>query len=118
VITKEFAEHFAREWIDAWNSHEMDRILAHYSDPFEMSSPFIIKVMNEPSGTLKGKQVIAAYWKKALQLYPDLRFELISTLAGVNSITLYYKGVSGFAAEVFHFDSGKKVVRTEAHYVL
>ena len=36
---------------------------------------------------------------------PSLDFELITILFGVNSITLYYKGVRGFAAEVFISDS-------------
>jgi hypothetical protein len=56
-----------------------------------MSSPVIIQVVGEPSGTLKGKDAVGAYWAKALQLIPDLRFELLSTLIGVNSVTLYYK---------------------------
>src|SRR2546428_9609935 len=55
MIDKKFAEHFARDWIDSWNSHDLDRILAHYSDQFEMSSPVIIQIAGEPSGTLNGK---------------------------------------------------------------
>jgi hypothetical protein len=81
-----------------------------------MSSPVIIQVVGEPSGTLKGKDADGAYWAKALQLMPDLRFELLSTLIGVNSITLYYKGGRGLAAEVFHFGPDKKVVRAYAYY--
>lgn len=94
--------HFAHDWIDSWNSHELDPILSHYSDQFEMSSPVIIQVAGEPSGTLKGKEAVGAYWAKALSLIPDLRFELLSTLIGVNSIVLYYKGAGGrLDAEVF-----------------
>jgi hypothetical protein len=117
MIDKRFAEQFASDWIDSWNSHDLDRILSHYSDQFEMSSPVIIQVAGEPSGTLKGKNAVGAYWAKALQLIPDLRFELLSILIGVNSITLYYKGARGrLAAEVFHFGPDKKVVRAYAHY--
>ena len=117
MIDKSFAEHYAHDWIDSWNSHDLDRILAHYSDEFEMSSPVIIQVAGEPSGTLKGKAAVGAYWKKALHLIPDLRFELLSTLIGVNSVALYYKGARGrLAAEVFHFGPDKKVVRAYAHY--
>lgn len=53
----------------------------------------------------------------ALQLIPDLHFELISALAGVGSITLHYNGARGrLAAEVFHFGPGKQVVKAFAHY--
>jgi len=112
-----FAEHFANDWINSWNSHDLQRILSHYAEDFEMSSPVIIQLANEPSGTLRGKTAVGDYWTKALQLIPDLHFELITTLVGVNSITLYYQGARGrLAAEVFHFNQDQKVTKAFAHY--
>jgi len=116
MIDKAFADRFAADWVDAWNSRDLDRVLSHYSDDFEMSSPVIIQVAGEASGTLKGKDAVGAYWAKALQLMPALQFEPVATLLGVNSITLYYKSVRGPAAEVFHFNREGKVVRAYAHY--
>jgi len=117
MIEKTFAEHFAADWVDAWNAHDLPRILAHYADDFEMSSPVIVQIAGEPSGTLRGGVAVGAYWNKALQLIPDLRFELISVLVGAASVTLYYKGARGrLAAEVFHFGPNGKVVRAFAHY--
>lgn len=114
-----FAEHFASDWVNSWNSHDLQRILSHYADDFEMSSPVIIQLANEASGTLRGKAAVGAYWAKALQLIPDLHFELITTLVGVNSITLYYQGARGrLAAEVFHFNQEQKVIKAFAHYSL
>jgi hypothetical protein len=117
MIDKMFAEHFAADWIDSWNHHDLARILSHYSDDFEMSSPAIIMIAGEPTGILKGKEAIGSYWAKALQLIPNLHFELIATLVGVNSITLYYNGVRGLSAEVFHFNPDRKVMKAYAHYV-
>ena len=117
MIDKAFAEHFASEWIDSWNSHDLDRILSHYSDDFEMVSPLIAQIANEPSGVLKGKDAVGAYWAKALERIPDLRFELVTTLVGVESITIYYRGARGLSAEVFHFDDAGKVSKAFAHYV-
>lgn len=116
MVDREFAEHFARDWIDAWNSHDIERVLSHYAEDFEMSSPVIVQVAGEPSGTLRGKDAVGAYWAKALALVPDLRFELVTTLVGVGSIVLYYKGARGMAAEVFHFGPDRKVARAYAHY--
>ena len=114
-----FAEHFAADWIAAWNAHDLERILAHYAEDFEMSSPVIVQIAGEASGTLKGKAAVGAYWKKALGLIPDLRFELLSVLVGVHSITLHYKGAKGrLAAEVFHFGADHKVIRAFAHYAV
>jgi hypothetical protein len=112
-----FSEHFAADWIESWNSHDLGRILSHYTDDFEMSSPKIIQISGEPSGMLRGKSAVGAYWKKALTLNPALKFELLSTLIGVNSITLYYKGSQGrLSAEVFHFNQEQKITRAFAHY--
>jgi ketosteroid isomerase-like protein len=47
----DFAECFANDWIAAWNSHDLDRILAHYEDDFEMTSPLIVAFVGEPSGS-------------------------------------------------------------------
>lgn len=117
AIDKAFADHFTQEWIDAWNAHDLDRVLAHYTDDFEMSSPVITQIVGEPSGRLKGKQAIADYWRKALQTLPDLRFELIVTLIGAGSVTIHYKGARGrLAAEVFHFNADGKVHAAFAHY--
>lgn len=116
-MDKAFAEHFAAEWIDSWNAHDLERILSHYAEDFEMTSPVIIQVAGEPSGTLKGKAAVGAYWKKALELIPDLKFELLLILTGVSSITLHYRGARGrLAAEVFHFGPDHKVTRAFAHY--
>lgn len=115
MLTREFAEHFAADWIKAWNAHDLEAILAHYTDDFEMSSPLIALIAQEPSGTLRGKAAVRAYWSKGLQMLPDLRFELVDTLLGADSITLYYKGTRGMVAEVFIFDHGK-VRKAMAHY--
>jgi hypothetical protein len=116
-MDKTFAERFAAEWIASWNDHDLDSVLSHYTDDFEMSSPFIVQLAGEASGTLVGKAAVGAYWSKALQLVPDLRFELISVLTGVRSITLYYRGVNKRpSAEVFFFDDDRKVSKAVAHY--
>lgn len=116
MLTKAFADQFAAEWIDAWNRHDLERILSHYTENFEMSSPVIVQLMGERSGTLIGKDSIRAYWAQALARNPGLHFELLTTLVGVSSVTLYYIGVRGLSAEVFHFDDHGKVKRAFAHY--
>ena len=116
-MDKAFAEHFAADWIESWNAHDLRGVLSHYADDVEMSSPVIIQVAAERSRTLRGKVAVGAYWAKALELIPDLHFELISVLVGVTSITLYYKGAHDrLAAEVFHFGARQMVSRAFAHY--
>lgn len=116
MLTAEFADEFAREWIEAWNSHDLERILSHYTHDFEMRSPVIIRIAGEPSGTLRGKAAVGAYWAKALAANPELHFELITALRGVRSIVLYYRGARGLSAEVFEFEESGLVRRSFANY--
>jgi len=117
VIDEVFAERFAADWIEAWNAHDLARVLSHYTEDFEMSSPYIVEIAGEPSGTLRGKTAVGAYWKKALELVPDLKFELVSVLVGVGSVVLHYKGARGrTVAEIVYFGPDRKVVRSSAHY--
>ena len=69
-MDKAFAERFAAGWIGSWNAHDLRGVLSHYADDFEMSSPVIIQVAAEPSGTLLGKAAVGAYWAKASSLSP------------------------------------------------
>jgi len=116
MLSNEFAQHFADEWMEAWNSHDLTKILSHYSEDFEMASPLIVKVTGVQSSTLKGKKAVGAYWEKGLALMPTLHFELDTILVGVDSITLYYRSARGKVAEVFFFDVNNLVVKAAAHY--
>ena len=66
MIDRNWAEAFAREWVDAWNAHDLERILSHYTDDFEMASPLIVERMGVASGRLKGKEAIRRYWGQGL----------------------------------------------------
>ena len=119
MIDQMFANRFADEWIAAWNSHDMDAILAHYDENFEFASPLIVQVVGEPSGRLKGKAAIGAYWSKALSQRPNLCFELITVLMGVNSVVLHYRNQEGRqSAEAFEFGADGKVIRSFANYAI
>jgi len=82
-----------------------------------MTSSAIVRLISEPSGSPIRKDSVRPYWAKALELIPDLHFELSTTLVGLNSITFYYQGPLRMSAECFHFGSDQKVLRSFAHYL-
>jgi ketosteroid isomerase-like protein len=84
-----------REWIAAWNSHDLERILAMYAEDSEMTSDRIKALGLEVSGTLQGKDRIRAYWSLALQRLPNLHFELIDTYVSPDSIVVFYRNERG-----------------------
>lgn len=117
MVTRDRALKFAQEWIESWNAHDLEGVLSHYTDDFEMSSPFIAAFAGESSGTLKGKTQVRAYWHTALTRIPDLRFELLEVFTCVNSITIYYNAVLGkLATEVFFVNQDGKAYKALAHY--
>ncbi len=117
MIDAAFAHRFAQAWVAAWNAHDLEEILSHYDEDFEMSSPVIAQLQLDPSGRLRGRSAVKAYWTRALQRVPDLQFELISVLVGSQTVTLYYKGARDrTSAEVFFFNAQGKVTKAIAHY--
>jgi len=112
-----FAREFARDWVDAWNSHDLERILAHYDDHVLLVSPVALKLLNG-DGTVRGKPALREYFLRGLEAFPDLRFNLIETLWGTETIVVYYiNNVRGSkTAEVMLLNSAGKIQRVWANY--
>lgn len=108
-----------REWLAAWNAHDLDRILAHYAEDVEFFSPFIVKLTGHPDGMLRGKAALRDYFARGLAAYPTLKFEFIRLYPGVRSCVLEYRSVNRLrAAETMEFDAAGKVCRVQAHYAV
>ncbi len=118
-LTQDFADAFARDWVDGWNSHDIERILSHYSADFEMRSPLIALRGFDPSGRLKGKQAVRAYWAPAVGPGSTLQFELLQAFVSVDSIAIHYRsnGSGGrLCVEVLQFNAAGEVIAGAAHY--
>ena len=77
----------------------------------------IAQFTGETAGKLKGKERAAAYWRTALERFPNLRFELLSVLVGASSVVIHYQTNFGRkAAEVLFFNEHGLVERAAAHY--
>ncbi|MBE9119420.1 nuclear transport factor 2 family protein [Tychonema sp. LEGE 07199] len=117
IFTADTASELARDWIEAWNSHNLDRIMSHYAEDVILISPVAAKLLNEPSGTVTGKEALGNYFKKGLEVYPDLKFELLDVMWGVSSVVLYYINQKGTkTGEFMEVGSRGKVTKVVAHY--
>jgi hypothetical protein len=115
LITLETANKFAEEWIAAWNSHDVDRILWFYRHDVAFSSPVLARLKPETEGHLKGRDGLRAYWTRGLSLKPDLKFQLIRVLSGISRCIVHYQNEDGrFCAESFVFDSLGSVIESHA----
>ncbi len=117
MIDPQWAQAFAEDWIASWNAHDMERILSHYTDDFEMSSPLIVERLGLPEGKLKGKEAVGEYWLPSLSIDPPLQFELITVFFGIEEITIYYKNVGRrVVAETLCINSSGKATRGMAQW--
>ncbi len=108
---------FARDWVSAWNAHDLERILAEYADDVELSSPFVRRLMGGNDDVVRGKAALRAYFARGLQAFPMLQFELVRVYGGVRSCVLEYHSVNGRrSGELMEFDAAGKVCRVLAHY--
>jgi ketosteroid isomerase-like protein len=117
AVTKDEAWKLAREWVAAWNAHDLEAIVAHYEDAVELTSPVAAQLMGTTDGKVVGKASLRAYFQRGLQAYPELHFDLEDVLWSVGSVVLYYTNQKGTrTAEFMELSAGGKVARVVAHY--
>jgi hypothetical protein len=117
AVTKDEAQNLADHWIAAWNAHDLDLIMAHYNEAVELTSPVAAQLLGTPDGKVVGKPNLGAYFQRGLQAYPDLRFQLVDVLCGINSVVLYYTNQKGRrTAEFMELSAAGEVTRVVANY--
>jgi hypothetical protein len=117
MLSEADARQFADHWIRAWNSHDLDDIMSHYAAEVVLTSPTAAKLLTDSSGTVKGKEAVRNYFKKGLDAFPNLNFELLDVMWGISSVVLYYVNQKGSkTGEFMEFDANQKVARVVANY--
>ncbi|HEB77660.1 MAG TPA: nuclear transport factor 2 family protein [Methylothermaceae bacterium] len=115
MISAELAWDFAKDWVDAWNAHDLEWILSHYADDIQVTSP----IARQLTGTaeIHGKKALREYFSVGLAHYPDLSFRLLNVFSGQDSIVLHYVNQNSVqAAEWMRLNEEGKVVEMIAHY--
>lgn len=116
-MTRDEAWSFAEHWVAAWNAHDLELILTHYEDTVELTSPVAARLLGNADGRVVGKANLRAYFQRGLEAYPELRFDLVDVLWGLNSVVLYYTNQAGSrSGEFMELSAGGKVARVVAHY--
>ena len=107
-----------RDWIAAWNSRDLERVLALYADDSEMTSDKIQALGFDSSGTLRGKAKLRMYWGKALALVPNLQFDLIDLFVSPDSVVVFYANErGGRICEYLRVAADGKIVQGSANHL-
>ena len=81
------------------------------------TSPVAVRLLNDPSGMVRGSIALRQYFARGLETYPDLAFELLEVMWGISSVILRYKNQKGSTTgEYMELDSRMKVTRVVANY--
>jgi len=112
------AEKFAQQWVEAWNAHDLDAVLSHFTEDAEFSSPVAARLLPETQGVLRGKQAIRSYWALGLKKIPNLHFEIIDVYTGLNTIVINYRNHTGaLVNEVLQLNDDGLVERGAGTYL-
>ena len=98
------ARAFAGQWVKDWNAHDVDALLAHFTEDVVFTSPVAIRVLGG-DGVVRGKEALRRYWSEGIRLIPDLRFEVLAVYVGVSTVVINYRNqAGGLVSEVLTFD--------------
>jgi hypothetical protein len=98
------ARAFAQQWVKDWNAHDVDALVAHYTDDVVFTSPVAVRLLGG-DGVIRGKAALHEYWSEGIRQIPDLHFEVVARYVGVNTLVINYRNqAGGVVSEVLTFD--------------
>ena len=80
----------ARAWLDAFNAHDVDALVALYADDATHTSPKIRALHPDTGGKLRGKPALASWWRDANERLPNLRYEATNIIADGERVIIEY----------------------------
>lgn len=75
-MTLEELNSIAYKWFEAFNEHDLEKLLSLYDDNAEHFSPKLKVRHPETLGLIRGKDSLRAWWKDAFERLPTLRYEV------------------------------------------
>lgn len=86
---------YAEAWVRAWNAHDVEAVLDHFSDDVVFTSPVAARVVPESGGVVRGKAALRDYWTAALKTLPDLHFDVVGVYRGESTLVINYRNHRG-----------------------
>jgi hypothetical protein len=98
------AQAFTEQWVRDWNAHDVDALLAHFTDDVVFTSPVAVRLFGG-DGVIRGKEALRKYWSEGIRRIPDLRFEVLALYVGISTLVINYRNqAGGVVSEVLTFD--------------
>ena len=65
----------AHQWFDAFNAHDLEKLLSLYADDAQHYSPKLKLRQPETRGLIRGKDALRTWWRDSFERLPTLRYE-------------------------------------------
>ncbi|HXC03601.1 MAG TPA: nuclear transport factor 2 family protein [Bacteroidia bacterium] len=89
-MSKDQHLHIARQWFDAFNEHNLEKLLALYSDNARHYSPKLKIRKPETLGLIKGKSELRSWWKDSFDRLPSLQYLPQNFIADDTAVFMEY----------------------------
>ena len=112
------SQEFARWWVRAWSSRDVDAVAACFAENVRFVSPRAAEVTGNP--VVVGRQALRDYWRRAVTSIESIAFRLDHVLedaGGQRIVIVYTSDIDGRrrrACEFMQFDAEGKIVAAEA----
>jgi len=105
----------ADRWLEAWNAHDLDAIVACYSEEVAFAIPALVGDAAE--GQIEGRGKLREHFRHGLELAPNLTVSEESLLEGPGGFALLYRREDGHRAiEAVELDEAGLVARARVYY--
>lgn len=83
-------KHIASTWFEAFNEHNLEKLLSLYDDKAQHYSPKLKIRQPETKGLIKGKDALREWWQDAFDRLPSLQYEVIRLTADEEQVFMEY----------------------------
>jgi hypothetical protein len=80
----------ASQWFDAFNEHDLEKLLALYAEDAQHCSPKLKLRQPETNGLIKGKEALSLWWKDSFERLPGLKYVPQQFIANDSMIFMEY----------------------------
>lgn len=80
----------AFKWFEAFNEHNLEKLLSLYDDKAEHYSPKLKIKHPETNGLISGKEALRVWWQDAFERLPSLHYEVKSLTSNEYRVFMEY----------------------------
>jgi limonene-1,2-epoxide hydrolase len=80
----------AHLWFEAFNAHNLEKLLSLYDDEAQHYSPKLKILHPETNGLITGKDALRAWWKEAFDRLPTLHYKVTSLTSNSDRVFMEY----------------------------